>query len=265
MDNELHELTRAAASPPELGGDRGGLNNGSTTPQVTDDMIEAFRDTVRPQDDVPQEVIERYMIRDYQHMFTTYWEYRELASLTANQIDARARQLVKKSKTGNYVVADLELKLQEKTRKIQEMYGWLSQKDALINSLREHCEKQRDTLSVNMKNLGAQRRQIQSLLCHIGDDGREALADCDASWRADRWKEAMVYINDVQQQLGELREAVIGQPLDEGVKDAILGVVGVIRGNARRAYNRTAHIASPVLRREFAVETVPEDAEEEES
>lgn len=226
---------------------------------VTDETLETFRETLRPQDDIPQEVIERYMIRDYQHMFTTYWEYRELANLTANQIDARARQLIKKSKNGNYVVADLELKLQDRYRKIQEMYGWLQQKEALINSLREHCEKQRDTLAIKDRSLSAQRQQIQSLLSHIGDEGREALADCDASWRADRWKEAMVYINDVRQQLGELREAVIGQPLDEGVKDAILGVVGIIRNNARRAYNRTAGIASPVLRREFAVDTVPED------
>ena len=34
---------------------------------------------------------------------------------------------------------------------------------------------------------------------------------------ADRWKEAMVNINAVRQQLEELREAVIEQPLDEGV------------------------------------------------
>ena len=231
---------------------------------VTDDMIEALRETARPQDDIPQEVIERYMIRDYQRIYNTYWEYRELAAMTANQIDARARQLVKKSKTGNYVVADMELKLKEKTRKINEMYGWLQQKEALIDSLRFHCEQQRDTLAVHMKNLAAQRQQILSLLSHIGDeDGREALADCDASWRADRWKEAMVYINAVQQQLAELREAVLGQPLDEGVKEALLSVVGIIRNNARRAYNRTAHIASPVLRKEFAVETVPEDEEKE--
>lgn len=231
---------------------------------VTDEMLEACRETLRPQDDIPQEVIERYMIRDYQHMFNTYWEYRELAKMTLNQIDARARQLIKKSKTGIYAVVDMELKLEKKDRKINEMYGWLSQKEAMINSLREHCTNQRDLLTAKDRTLSAQRQQIQSLLSHIGDDGegKEILAECDASWDAKRWKEAMVNINAVRQQLGELRGAVKRQTLDDGVKEAILGVIRFISSQARRAYNSTAYIASPVLRKEFAVETVPEEEED---
>lgn len=236
-------------------------NNDMQQP-VTDDMLEAFRETLRPQDDIPQEVIERYMIRDYQHMFNTYWEYRELAKMTAGQIDARARQLVKKSRTGSYGVTDLGLKLEQKERKITEMYGWFSQKEAMINSLKEHCANQRDQLGVKDCTLSAQRRQIQSLLDHIGnEDGRDVLAGCDASWSADWWKEAMVNIAAMRQQLGELADAVRKQALDDNVKQALLGVVGIIRGNARRAYNSTARVATTVLRKEFSVETVQEDEE----
>jgi len=227
---------------------------------------EAIRGTLRPQDDVPQEVIERYMIRDYQRMYNTWWEYRELAGLTANQIDGRARQLIRKRRKDDYVVADLQLKLDGKSRKITEMYDWLKQRDALVGSLREHCEKQRACIAACEKTIRAQRMQIQSLLGHIGGggEGYEALAGCDSSWDTERWKEAMVNANAVQVQLGELNDDIMQQPLDEGVRQAILAAVQVVRRHARRAYNRTVRIASPLLRREFAAEALPEDGDGEE-
>ena len=235
---------------------------------VTDGTPEtAFNEMPHPQDELPTAVVRDYMIRDYQRMFVVYWQYREQAALTEKQIESRALAIASRRKLETYELTDLRLKLQERHRKINEMYGWLSQKEALINSLRVHCERQRDQLSVQERNLNAQRQQIRSLLSHIsGDgDGRDALAACDASWSAERWKEAMVLIDDVGQQLAELRDAVRQHDLDEGVKQAIIGAIQVIRNQARRAYNRTARIASSTLRREFGVDDdAGEDEEEDE-
>lgn len=231
---------------------------------VTDGTPEtAFNEMPHPQDELPTAVVRDYMIRDYQRLFGEYWQYREQAAMTEKQIESRALAIASRRKLETYELTGLKLKLAEKERKITEMYGWLSQKEALINSLRFHCEQQRGQLAVKDRNLTTQRRQIQSLLGHIGEDGKDVLAACDGSWNAERWKEAMVIINDVQQQLGELQEAVMQLTLDEGVKNAIAGAAKIIRKQARRAYNRTARIASTSLRREFSVETVQEDDTEE--
>ena len=264
MDNELHEFhefARAAASPPELGGAGGGLNCQQT---ADEDGLESWNETPHPQDELPTEVVTMYVVRDYRRMFKSFMRYKKLAELNIGQIKGRALAIASRRKPETQELTELKLKAEEKGRRLEEMYERLQEKDTMISSLKLHCCNQRDQLAVKERSLVAQRQQIQSLLSHIGgEDGRDVLADCDASWSADRWKEAMVNINAVGQQLAELREAVMQQPLDEGVRQALLSVVGIIRNNARRAYNSTARIASNVLRKEFAVDTIPNEEEEQ--
>lgn len=50
----------------------------------------------RPQDDVPEEVIIHYIVKDYQRMWHTWHKYKELAEATKQQIEARAKALSKK-------------------------------------------------------------------------------------------------------------------------------------------------------------------------
>ena len=243
----------AAGFSPGVGGARGGLSN----EQAEDDMPEAWHDTPHPQDDIPDEVIEGFMLRDYQRMFKTYFGFKKMAELTVAQIDARARRLIKKSKTGNYVVMDLELKLQEKDRKISEMYGWLSQKESLINSLRVHCERQRDQLARSERTLAAQRQQIQSLLRHYDNPGVrfDVLADCEDAWSPEWWRRAMVYLSDLRQIASDLKKTIGQLEMDEGMRSALKAAVTIILDKARHGYITTARIATKAMRDEFGVET----------
>lgn len=239
-------------------------NNDILRPTAEEEDLEAWNNLPHPQDELPTEVVRMYMIRDYRRMFNAFERYKNQADMNVRQIEARALAIASRRKLETQELTAMKLTVEDRERKINEMYDWMRQKEALIDSLRQHCTKQRDRIAVLERNLAAQRQQIQSLLNHIGGDGgKDALADCDASWNAERWKEAMVDIHAVRQQLGELAEAVRQQPLDGGAKDAILSAVKFIRHQTRRAYNFTASIASPVLRREFSVEIIPEDADEE--
>ncbi len=239
-------------------------NNNILRPTAEEEDLEAWNNLPHPQDELPTEVVRMYMIRDYRRMFNAFERYKNQADMNVRQIEARAMAIASRRKLETQELTALKLTVEDRERKINEMYDWMRQKEALIASLKEHCIKQRDQLAVHDRTLAAQRQQIQSLLNYVGSgEGKEVLADCDGSWRAERWKEAMVDIHAVRQQLGELAEAVRQQPLDGSAKDAILSAVNFIRHQTRRAYNFTASIASPVLRREFSVEIIPEDAEEE--
>lgn len=233
-------------------------------PTAEEENLAAWNNLPHPQDELPTEVVRMYMIRDYRRMFFAFEKYKRLADMNMRQIEARVAEIAARRKAENAEVMEMRMNLEKMNLKVGGLFGKLSQKDALIASLKEHCIKQRDQLAVHDRALAAQRQQIQSLLNYVGSgEGKEVLADCDGSWNAERWKEAMVDIHAVRQQLGELAEAVRQQPLDGGAKDAILSAVKFIRHQTRRAYNFTASIASPVLRREFSVEIIPEDAEEE--
>lgn len=232
--------------------------------QIEEEDLKAWHELPHPQDELPTEVVQMYVMKDYRRMFDSFEKYKRLAAMNVKQIEGRALAIASRRKPLSQELVELKLAVEDRDRKINEMYEWLHQKDAMIASLCKHCVNQRDQLTLKEKNLAAQRQQIQSLLSHFGEDeGREVLADCDASWDADRWKAAMVNINAVGQQLGELRGAVRRQEMDENVKEAILSVIRFICSQTRRAYNCTATIASTILRREFAVETVPEDEDKD--
>ena len=225
------------------------------------ELPEAWNDLPHPQDDIPREVIEKYMLRDYQRMLETYQRYRKQADMNIKHIENRARAIVGNRKTETRQLTELKLQLEDRNRKIDEMYSWLQQKDNTISSLCRHCAKQRDQIAVLERNLAAQRQQIQSLLSHIGDggDGKDVLAACDASWSVERWKNAMVNIAAVRQQLMELMDDVWKQDLDESVRESLTGFLKVVRRQAVRAHNYTAKIASPVLRREFGADLIADD------
>lgn len=223
--------------------------------------LKAWNEQPHPQDELPTEVVQVYVMRDYRRMYLAFEKYRKLADMNMKQIEARVDEIAARRKVENAEIMEMRLNTEKMKLRISELMGLLSQEEALIHSLRIHCANQRDMLAVHEQNLSVQRQQIRSLLEHIGggDDGRDVLASCDASWSADRWKEAMVTIDDVKQQLAELQEAVRQHPLDEVVKHAIVGAIQIIRNQAQLAYNRTARIAASTLRREFGVDDDADD------
>ena len=223
------------------------------------ELPESWNDLPHPQDDIPREVIEQYMLRDYQRMLETYQVYRKRAEMNIKHIENRAKSIVGNRKAETRQLTDLKLQLEDRNRKIDEMYSWLQQKDNTIASLCRHCAKQRDQIAVLERNLAAQRQQIQSLLNHLGGDGRDVLAGCDAAWSVERWKNAMVNIAAVRQQLIELMDAVGRQDLDGSVRESLTGILKLIRRQAVRAHNYTAKIASPVLRKEFGADLIADD------
>ena len=224
--------------------------------------LQGWNDVPHPQDDIPQEVIERYMIRDYQRMLDSYQKYKKQADMNVKQIENRAIAIASRRKSGTQELTELKLAVEERDRKINEMYDWLKLKDAMIGSLCNHCTNQRDMLAVHERNLCAQRQQIQSLLKHIGgEDGKGVLAGCEASWSTDRWKQAMVELQDLRQAACDLYDVIGSLPVGDDVRSVLREPAQIIRGKARRCFNAAARIASPALRKEFGAEIIPADDE----
>lgn len=243
-DNELYGLSSAAD-------------------QTDSDFPDAWNDMPHPQDDLPAEVVEMYVMKDYQRMLEAFHKYRKLAAMNAKHIENRALAIASRRKSGTIELTDLKLKLEDRDRKINEMYDWLRQKETLINSLRTHCARQRDMLAVHIRNLSAQRQQIQSLLNHYDDEDARfnVLSDAEDAWNPGRWKQAIVEIHDLRQDTTDLYDAIGQLPVSDEVREVLKKSLWTIRQKSRRCYNVTARIANTVLRKEFGADIIPEDEE----
>ena len=232
-------------------------------PVAGGDVPETWNDMPHPQDDLPVAVVRDYIIRDYRRMFEMFHKYKKLAALNIKQIEDRAKTIARKRKDLTQQLIDMQLKLEDRRRKINEMYDWLEQKETLINSLRTHCERQRDQLAVCDRNLSAQRQQIQSLLEHYDDADRrfDVLADAEDAWSPERWKQAMVELNDLRQNTTDLYGVIDGLPVGDDVRSVLRESAGIILYKTRRCYNAAVKIANVVLRKEFGAEIIPEDDE----
>lgn len=227
-------------------------------PPADDDIQKAWYESPHPQDDIPQEVIERYMLKDYQRMLKSYDHYRELAGLTDKKIDGRAAAIANRKKSE---AAALRVSLGKKDRKIEEMYGWLSQKDSLIRALLEHNEAQRVQLKIHEHNLESQRRQIMALLRGFDGDVYTVMSACPEAWDAEKWKETMTVIDTLRCQVADMRDAVTKLPMDDNVREALSDALRVTWRIASNAGHCAARIASYVLRKEFCTEAVEENNE----
>lgn len=229
---------------------------------LSDEAMEAWHEQYHPQDDLPTEVVLNYIVADYRRMYKAIDRYKALSELTAKQIEARAKEIAAPRKAETNELADLRLELDEKSRKIQDMYDWLAHKENMIAALRKHIDVHRQEVSSLQHSVTSQRYQIQSLLNHF-DDKYKTMESCPEAWSSEMWRESVLGASTLYKQLAELKDVIGNMELDDSCRTILDNAVQIIRNQARRTLNRVNKIAIPALRKEFGTDIIGTDDDDE--